>query len=76
MKFNIYKDDKNEFRWKLRGNNNRTIANSGEGYNSKQHCREAIELVKASVDAEIIDETPHREHGTRDQAAEHVMWGS
>ncbi len=76
MKFHIYKDAKNEFRRRLQGNNNRIIADSGEGYKSKQHCREAIELAQASFNAEIIDDTPHREHIPREMGSEQVFWGS
>jgi uncharacterized protein len=59
MKFQIYTDEQNEFRWRLQADNNRIIADSGEGYNSKQHCKDAIDLVKKSGGAQIVDQTPH-----------------
>ena len=58
MKFFIYKDAKNEFRWRLKADNNRIIADSAEGYNSKQHCKDAISLLQKSAGgAEIVDQT-------------------
>jgi uncharacterized protein YegP (UPF0339 family) len=34
-KFELYKDAKGEFRWRLVASNGQTIANGGEGYKSK-----------------------------------------
>jgi uncharacterized protein len=46
--FEIYKDQDNpqDFRWRLRANNGKIIADSGEGYNDKDDCEDGIELVK------------------------------
>ena len=48
MKFHIYKDDKGEWRWRLKAENGNIIADSGEGYSTKQACKEGIDLVKSS----------------------------
>ena len=45
-KFEIYLDKKNEWRWRFIAPNNRTIANSGEGYRWKLDCLDAIRLIK------------------------------
>lgn len=56
-KFEIYKDSQGEFRWRLRANNNEVIA-SGEGYTSKDGCKNGIESVKKNApSAEIDDQT-------------------
>jgi uncharacterized protein YegP (UPF0339 family) len=56
-KFEIYKDSKGEFRWRLRANNNEVIA-TGEGYTSKDGCKNGIESVKKNApSAEIDDQT-------------------
>jgi len=47
-KFEIYKDKKGEFRWRLRADNNEIIA-SGEGYTSKAGCKNGIESVKKNA---------------------------
>lgn len=35
MKFNIYRDNNSEWRWRLVSRNGRIIADSGEGYKGK-----------------------------------------
>nr|WP_080551689.1 DUF1508 domain-containing protein [Actinobacillus pleuropneumoniae] len=46
MYFEIYKDAKGEFRWRLKSGNHQTIATGGEGYATKQNCQKGIEAVK------------------------------
>jgi uncharacterized protein YegP (UPF0339 family) len=56
-KFEIYKDNKGEFRWRLRASNGEVIA-MGEGYTSKSGCKKGIESVKKNAaKAEIEDQT-------------------
>jgi len=56
-KFEIYKDKKGEFRWKLLADNNQVIA-TGEGYTSKAGCKNGIESVKKNAaKAEVVDQT-------------------
>ena len=45
MKFFLYKDGNNQWRWNLEAANGKKIANSGEGYFNKDDCLHAIELV-------------------------------
>lgn len=45
-KFIKYKDSASEWRWRFRANNNKIIADSGEGYKNKSDCEAAIKLVK------------------------------
>jgi uncharacterized protein YegP (UPF0339 family) len=57
-KFQIFKDRGGEYRWRLRADNNETIAGSSEGYKSKASCEHGIELVKRlAKDAEVEDQT-------------------
>ena len=57
-KFRLYKDSVGEYRWRLRSANNKSIADSGEGYKSKQGAQEGIEFVKKyAAGAEIEDLT-------------------
>ncbi len=56
-KFEIYKDKRDEFRWRLLADNNQIIA-TGEGYSSKDGCKNGIESVKKNApEAEIDDQT-------------------
>jgi uncharacterized protein YegP (UPF0339 family) len=56
-KFQIFKDRKGEYRWRLRTDNNEIIAESA-GYKSKFACEDRIGLVKKlAKDAEVEDLT-------------------
>lgn len=48
-KFQVYKDAKGEHRWRLRADNGKQIAESGEGYKSKAGAQRGIELVKKNA---------------------------
>lgn len=45
MKFYIFKDVQNYWRWHLVAANNKIIADSGEGYANEQDCLNGIGLV-------------------------------
>lgn len=48
MYFQLYRDERNEWRWTLHAGNQRKIAESGEGYHHKADCFAAIQLVKST----------------------------
>jgi uncharacterized protein len=55
-KFELYKDAKGEYRWRLVASNGQTIANGGEGYKEKASAKDGIESVKKNAPtAEIIE---------------------
>lgn len=55
-KFELYKDAKGEFRWRLVASNGQNIATAGEGYKSKESAKVNIESVKKNAPiAEIIE---------------------
>ncbi|HED4875505.1 TPA: DUF1508 domain-containing protein [Stenotrophomonas maltophilia] len=45
--FVLYKDSANEWRWTLYGKNDKTIADSAEGYKNKADCLHGARLVAA-----------------------------
>jgi uncharacterized protein YegP (UPF0339 family) len=45
--FQLYRDKKGEYRWRLRSRNSKIIADSGEGYAQKRSCEHGIELLRA-----------------------------
>ncbi len=55
MKFQIYKDNIGQFRWRLKSTKDRTIAISAEGYLHREDCLNAIRLVKHCGLAELED---------------------
>jgi uncharacterized protein YegP (UPF0339 family) len=46
--FLIYTDREGKYRWSFEANNYRTIADSSEGYDSRQSCLHGIEVLKAN----------------------------
>lgn len=55
MRFHVYTDTAGYWRWRLLAANNRTIADSGEGYFNKQDCLAGIELVKSAFNAPVYE---------------------
>ena len=54
-KFEIYKDKKGEFRFRLKAGNGEPIL-TGEGYVSKAGCKNGIESIKKNADSEVVEE--------------------
>ena len=54
MTYVYYKDQKGEWRWRLKAANGRIIADSGEGYKSEKECKDDIDRVKNSKDADVV----------------------
>lgn len=52
MKFEIYKDRKKEWRWRLKARNGKIIAVSGEGYKRKRTSYNIILKIIAAMNAE------------------------
>jgi uncharacterized protein YegP (UPF0339 family) len=44
-RFELYKDRRGEFRWRLRAANGRVIADGAEGYKTKRACLRGVYLV-------------------------------
>ena len=58
MTFEIYKDRKEEFRWRLKAANGNIMATSGEGYKAKEDCKKGIESIqKGAATAKVEDTT-------------------
>jgi len=57
MRFELYRDAKGEWRWRLRARNGEVIADSGEGYVRREDCEHGIALVRQSAEARIEDMT-------------------
>jgi uncharacterized protein YegP (UPF0339 family) len=54
-KFELYKDKKGEYRWKLIATNGQTIAVS-EGYTTKESAKNGIESVKKNAPTATVTE--------------------
>jgi uncharacterized protein len=54
-KFEIYRDEGGEYRWRFRADNNEVVA-SGEGYGARDDCEDAVRLLKEQApQAEVTD---------------------
>lgn len=54
MKFELYRDDAGEWRWRFRAANGRILATGAEGYKNKGDCRAGLDLVRESR-AEVVE---------------------
>jgi uncharacterized protein YegP (UPF0339 family) len=55
--FEVYEDEAEEWRWRLRHRNGKIVADGGEGYAERTGCQDAIESVKKNAPgADVTDE--------------------
>jgi uncharacterized protein YegP (UPF0339 family) len=53
--FEIYEDDAGQYRWRLVHDNGNIIADSGEGYSSRQKAEQGLRSVKENApDADVL----------------------
>lgn len=55
-KFELYKDARGEYRWRLKSANGQTIATGGEGYTSKAGAQNGINAVKRDAPDATVDD--------------------
>ena len=54
--FELFVDSADQWRWRLVLTNGNIIADSGEGYASRQKCKQGLESVKENAaDADVVD---------------------
>ena len=54
MYIDVYKDKSNEWRWRFRGSNNETMADSSEGYKNREDMFSAMEQVCGGWTSSIV----------------------
>ena len=54
--FEIYRDAKRDYRWRLRAGNRRIIADSGEGYRNRADCEHAIDLLRIATNPDFYSD--------------------
>lgn len=57
--FEVYQDSAGQWRWRLVAPNGNIVADSGEGYSSKQGAKRGIESVREGApdaDLEVLEE--------------------
>jgi uncharacterized protein YegP (UPF0339 family) len=43
LKFEVYKDASKEYRWRLKGSDDKLLATAGQGFNAKADCRKSVD---------------------------------
>lgn len=56
--FQVYVDEADDWRWRLLHDNGNIIADSGQGYSTKQAATRGIESVKRNAPDAEIEEVP------------------
>jgi uncharacterized protein YegP (UPF0339 family) len=54
--FELYEDDEGKYRWRLVHRNGNIIADSGEGYATRQKARQGLESVKENAPGAPVEE--------------------
>jgi hypothetical protein len=57
MAFEIYKDAKGEFRWRLKASNGQIVATGGQGYSAKADCKHAIESIQKNAATATVEDS-------------------
>ena len=55
VKFETYKDEVSEWRWRLIATNGRVVGDSGEGYKNKKDCLREINKIRATFGANTLE---------------------
>lgn len=61
LSFEIFKDAKKEYRWRLRAGNGKVIGMADEGYARKDACQHAITLIQEGAAKAKVED-----HSTKD----------
>jgi len=54
--FEIFQDDAGEYRWRLVHDNGNIIADGGQGYSSRQKCKQGLESVQTNVPGAPVED--------------------
>jgi uncharacterized protein len=55
MKYEVYQDKKQEYRWRLRHSNGNILSKSSESYKAKDDCMRCIDTNKNSSNAITVE---------------------
>ena len=61
MKFEIYRDAKEGYRWRLKSGNGQIIATSGQGYKAKADCKSAIDVIMRDAATAKVEEVADKD---------------
>lgn len=55
LKFEMYRDAANEFRWRLKAGNGAILATAGQGYKAKADCKKSVERIQNQANTDKLD---------------------
>jgi uncharacterized protein YegP (UPF0339 family) len=55
-KFEVYPDSSSQYRWRLKADNGEIMADSGESYESRSGCKEAVGRVKLHAPSALVED--------------------
>jgi uncharacterized protein YegP (UPF0339 family) len=55
LKFEIYQDVSKEFRWRLKGGDDKLLATAGQGYVAKADCRKSVDRLINNLDKQKFE---------------------
>lgn len=56
LQFELYRDSRSRFRWRLKAANGRILGTSSEGYNAKADCRAAINRIREGASTASVED--------------------
>jgi uncharacterized protein YegP (UPF0339 family) len=68
LKFEVYQDAANHYRWRLKAGNGEILATAGQGYRSKADCQKSVERIQTEAS------TAKLKFETYEDAANEYRW--
>ena len=71
LTFEMYQDAKDEYRWRLKADNGKILATSGQGYKDKSDCTKGVERIQTDANTKLkfeLYEDNKKEHRFRIKA--------
>jgi uncharacterized protein YegP (UPF0339 family) len=56
LRFEVYKDSADEFRWRLKGSDDKVLATGGQAYKAKASCLNGVKLMQKEANGKLTFE--------------------
>lgn len=60
MRYELYRDRRRKYRWRLIADNGKILAVSSEGYERKENAKRCLEFTKESTHCKVEDKSRER----------------
>lgn len=72
-KFEVYKDGKGSYRWRLLSQNSETVASAGEGYSEKRGAMNAVKKLKDWANTDVVVDMEKAKEGAAKNKAKSAV---